>query len=144
MNWIKYSGNNNINIKLLKHRKEFSHSIETALWLASKTHTQTDRSYGIRNLRFLYRTLLLAVVTAITTRRITPELILVSSLKKVWILTIRCLKTILWLLTLGRIHQNINSSNNSQMIFVFFPTSLAKIFRQYKPFILPNTIAKTQ
>ena len=50
------------------------------VWLVR--HSQNKRSLAMSNLRLQYRTRLSAVVTAITTRRITPEILPVSSLRK--------------------------------------------------------------
>ena len=46
--------------------------------------------------------------------------------------------------SLGRIHHNIYRLNESLVFLVAFLTPLAKIFRLYKPFVLPKTIAKKQ
>ena len=68
-------------MELLKDR-EVLHQIATALCSASQSHTQNERSLKMSNLRLQYRTSLSAVVTAITTRRITPEILPVSSLRQ--------------------------------------------------------------
>ena len=81
MDQTQWRGQNKINMELLKDREEFSHRIETALCSASETQTQNELSLELSNLRLQYRTSLSAVVTAITTRRITPEILPVSSLR---------------------------------------------------------------
>ena len=68
MDQTQWSGQNNINMELLKDCEEFSHRIETALCSASETHTQNEQSLEMSNLRLQYRTSLSAVVTAITIR----------------------------------------------------------------------------
>ena len=46
--------------------------------------------------------------------------------------------------SLGRIHHNIYRLNESLVFLLMFLTPLAKIFRLYKPFILPKKIAEKQ
>ena len=97
------------------------------------------------NLRFQYRKSLSAVVSAITTRRITPEILPVSSLRK----SLKIKNTlfehdILTAYSLGRIHHNIYLFNESLVCLVVFSTHLAKIFRLYKPFVSPKQIAEKQ
>ena len=95
-------------MELLKDRDEFSHRIETALCSASETHIQNERLLEMSNLRLQYRTSLSAVVTAITTRRITPEILPVSSLRKsLKINNTLFVNDILTAYSLGRIHHNI-------------------------------------
>ena len=88
------------------------------------------------NLCLQYRTLLSAVVTAITTRRITPEILPVSSLRKGLKINSTLFENdILTAYSLSRIHHNIYRLNESLVFLVVVPTPLAKIFRLYKPFI---------
>ena len=54
MDQTQWSGQNNINMELLKDRKEFSHRIETALCSAIETHTRNERSLEMSNLRLQY------------------------------------------------------------------------------------------
>ena len=97
------------------------------------------------NLRLQYRTSLSAVVTAITTRRITPEISPVSSLRKSFKINTTLFENdILTVYSLGRIHHNIYRLNESLVFLSVFPTPLAKLFRLYKPFILPMKIAEKQ
>ena len=130
-------------MELLKDLEKFSHRIKTALCSASDPHTQNERSLKISNLRLQYSTSFSVVVTAITTRLITPEVLPVSLLKK-------CLNInntlfdndILTAYSLSKIHHNIYRLNERLIVFVVFPTAIAKIFRLYKPFILTNNIAE--
>ena len=139
----QWSGQSNINLELLKDREEFSHRIETALCSANETHTQNERSLEMSNGRLQYRTSLSAVVSAITTRRITPEILPISSLRK----SLKIDNTlfehdILTAYSLGRIHHNIYLLNESLVCLVMFPTPLANIFRRYKPFDLPKKLPR--
>ena len=96
------------------------------------------------NLRLQYRTSLSAVVTAITTRRITPEILPLSSLRKSLKINNTLFENdILTAYSLGRIHHNIYRLNESLIFLVVFPTPLAKIFRLYKPFVLPKTLPRS-
>ena len=132
-------------MQLLKNLEEFSHRIEIALCSDSETHTQNERSMEMSNIRLQYRTTLSAVVTAITTRQITPEILPVSSLRKSLNIKNNLFENnILTSYSLIRIHHNIYCLNKSLMFLVVFLSSLAKICRLYKPFVIPRTIAEKQ
>ena len=106
-------------------------------------HTQNERSLEMSNIRLQYRTSLSAAVTAITTRQITRKILPVSSLKKSLKINSTLFENdILTAYSLGKIHHNIYSLNESLVFLVVFLTPLAKLFRLYKPFILPKKIAK--
>ena len=84
-------------------------------------------------------------MTAITTRRITPEILPVNSFRQsLNINNTLFANDILTAYSLGSIHHNIYRLNESLIFLVVFPTSIAKIFRLYKPFILPKKIADKQ
>ena len=102
-------------------------------------HIHNERSLEMSNLHLQYRTSLSSVVNAITTRRITPEILPISSLKNTLNINNTLFeKDILTAYSLGRIHHNIYRLNENLVFFVVFPTPLAKIFRLYKPFVLPK------
>ena len=95
------------------------------------------------NLRLQYRTSLSEVVTAITTRRFTPDIFPVSSLRKSLNINNTLFEhDILTAYSLGRIHHNIYRFNESLVFLVMFPTPLPKLFRLNRPFILPKKIAE--
>ena len=68
-------------MEFLKDRDDFVHRIEEALCSASSTHTQNERVLKRNNLKIQYHNALSTVVGAITTHRITPEIIPISSLR---------------------------------------------------------------
>ena len=75
---------------------------------ASATHTQNKRILKESHLNMQYQNSLSAVVRAITSRRITPEKISVSSLRKKLSVNGSLYKNdILAAYSLGRIHHNI-------------------------------------
>ena len=69
-------------MEFLKDRDDYVHRIEEALCSASSTHIQNDRVLERNNLKIQYHNALSTVVGAIKTRRITPEIIPISSLRK--------------------------------------------------------------
>ena len=69
-------------MEFLKDRDDLVHRIEEALCSASSTHTQNKRVLERDNFNIQYNNALSTVVDAITTRRITPEIIPISSLRK--------------------------------------------------------------
>ena len=69
-------------MEYLKDRDDFVHRIEEALFSARSTHTQNERVLKRNNLKIQYHNAISTVVCAITTRRITPEIIPISSLRK--------------------------------------------------------------
>ena len=68
-------------MEFITDRDEFVHRIEDALCSASETHTQNERALEQSNLKIQYYSSLFTVVNAITTRRITHEIIPINSLK---------------------------------------------------------------
>ena len=58
------------------------HRIEEALCSDSSTHTQNERVLERNNFKIQYHNSLSTVESAITTRRITPEIFPISSLRK--------------------------------------------------------------
>ena len=69
-------------MEFVKDRDDILHRIEQALCYTSSIHTQNKRVLKRNNLKIQYYNALTTVVGAITTRRITPKLILISSLRK--------------------------------------------------------------
>ena len=84
------------------------------------------------------KNLLSSVVCAIITRRITPEIIPVSSLrKKLTVNKSLYEKDILAAYSLGRIHNNIYRLEESLIFLIVFPTPLSNVYTLYMPFPLP-------
>ena len=134
----QWTGQNNINLEFLKDRDEFVQRIEETLCSASAIHTDNERTLEKSNLKLHYSTSLSSVVTALTTRRITPEIIPVSSLRKSLNVNGTLFeKDILSAYSLGRIHHNIYRLNESLVFLVIFPTPIPKMYRLYKPVVLP-------
>ena len=115
------------------------HRIEEELCSASSTYTQNERVLERNNLKIQYHNALSTVVCAITTLRITPETILISSLRKS-LNTNRILfqNDILPAYSLGRIHHTIYRLNESLVFVIILPTPLPKLYSLYKPFVLPK------
>ena len=130
----QWKGQNNINTEILKDRDEFVHRIEEALCSASATHSDNERALERNNLKLQYRSSLSTVVTAITTRRITPEIIPVSSLRKYLKMNGTLFEhDILTAYSVGRIHHTIYRLQESLVFLVVFPTPLPKLYRLFKP-----------
>ena len=129
-----------INMGFLKDRDDFVHRIEEALCSARSTHTQNKRVVERNNLKIQYHNALRTVVSAIKTRRITPEIIPISSLRKS-LSTNQTLfqNDILASYSLGRIHHTIYRLNKSLVFLVILPTPLPKLYTLYKPFVLPQS-----
>ena len=89
------------------------------------------------NLKNQYYNALSTVVSAITTRRITPEIIPISSLRN----SLNTNKTLFQndicaAYSLGRIHHIIYRLNESLVFLVILPTPLPKLYTIYKLFVL--------
>ena len=78
----QWSGQHNINMEFLNDREDFVHRIEEVLCSASSNHTQNERVLERNNLKIQYHNALSTVVGAITTGRITPEIVPISSIRK--------------------------------------------------------------
>ena len=101
-------------------------------------HTQNERILEESNLKMQYQNSVSAVVRAITTRRITPEIIPVSSLRlKLSVNGSLSENNILAAYSLGRIHHNIYRLDESLIFLIVFPTPLANVYTLYMPFTLP-------
>ena len=128
-------------MEFLKDRDKFVHRIEEALCSASETHTQNERALEQSSLKIQYYSSLSAVINAITTRRITPEIIPINSLKyNLHINNTIFESDILSAYTLGRIDHNIYRLNQSLIFLVIFSTPIPTIFTLFKPFVLPHII----
>ena len=135
----QWRGQHNINIEFLKDRDDFVHRIEEALCSASSTHTQNKRVLDRNNFKIEYHNALSIVVSAIKTRRITPEIIPISSLRKNLNTNQTLFKNdILAAHSLGRIYPTIYRLNESLVFLVILPTPLPKLYTLYKPFVLPQ------
>ena len=85
-----------------------------------------------------YQNSLSAVVRAITSRRITPEIIFVSSLRnKLSVNGYLYENDIFAAYSLGRIHYNIYRLEESLILLIVFPTPLSNVYTLYMPFTLP-------
>ena len=110
----QWSGQHNMNVEFLKDRDDFVHRIEEALCSASSTHTQNERVLERNNLKIQYHNILRTVVGAIPTRRITSEIIPISSLRKSLNTNGTLFQNdILAAYSLGRIHHTIYRLNES-------------------------------
>ena len=69
-------------MEFFKYSDDFVHQIEVGLCSASSTYTQNKRVLQSNNLKIQYYNALSTVVSAITTRQITPEIIPISLLRK--------------------------------------------------------------
>ena len=134
-----WSGQHNINMEFLKESDDFVHRIEEALCSASSTHTQNERVLERNNLKIQYHNALSTFVNAITTRRITPEIIPISSLRKSLNTNGTLFQNdILAVYSFGRIHHTIYRLNESLVFLVILRSPLPKLYTLYKPFILPR------
>ena len=119
----QWSGQHNINMEFLKDCDDFVHRIEETLCSASSTHTQNERVLERNNLKIQYHNAISTVVNAITTRRITPEIILISSIRKSLNTNGTLFQNdILAAYSLGRIHHTIYRLNKSLVFLVILPT----------------------
>ena len=134
-----WNNQNHINLEMLKDRDDFVERIEGVICSASKTHSENEQILQSANLRLQYKNSLSTVVNAITTRRVNPEIIPISSLRKSLNLNGTLYeKDILTAYSLGRIHNNIYRLNESLVFLVVFPTPMPKMYRLYKPISLPK------
>ena len=134
----QWSNQKNINMEFLKDREDFVQRIEETLCSASATHTKNERKLEESSLKIQYQNSLSAVVRAITTRRITPEIIPVSSLRKKLAVPGSLYENdILAAYSLGRIHHNIYRLDESLIFLIVFPTPLSNVFTLYMPITLP-------
>ena len=91
------------------------------------------------NLKIQYHNAVSTVVRAIATRRITPKLISISSLRKSLNTNgILFQNYILAAYSLGRIHHTIYRLNDSLVFLVILPTPLPKLYTLYKPVYTAN------
>ena len=101
-------------------------------------HIQNERILEESNLKMQYQNSLSAVVRAITTPRITPEIIPVSSLRKTLSVNGSVYENdILAAYSLGRIHHNIYRLEESLIFLIVFPTPRSTVYTLYLPFTLP-------
>ena len=92
---------------------------------ALHTHTQNERILKESNLKMHYQNILSAVVCAITTRRITLEIIPVSSLrKKLSVNGFLYKNDILAAYSFNRINHNIYRLKKSLIFLIVFPIPL--------------------
>ena len=116
-----WNSQNQINLEMLKDRDDFVERIEGVICSASKTHSENEQILQSANLRLQYKNSLSTVVNAITTRRVNPEIIPISSLRKSLNLNGTLYeKDILTAYSLGRIHNNIYRLNESLVFLVVF------------------------
>ena len=136
----QWSSQHSINMEFLTDRDDYVHQIEEALCSDSSTHTQNERVLERNNLKIQYHNALSTVISAITTRRITPVIIPISSLRKSLNTNGSLFKTdILAAYSLGQIHHTIYRLNESLVFHVILPTPIPKLYTLYKPFVLPQT-----
>ena len=134
----QWSNQQNINLEFLKDREDFVQRIEETLCSASATHTTNERILEKSSLKMQYQNSLSAVVHAITTRRITPEIIPVSSLRrKLSIPGSLYENDILSAYSLGRIHHNIYRLDESLIFLIVFLTPYSNVYTLYMPITLP-------
>ena len=116
--------------------------MEEALCAASSTHSDNERLLEKNILKiyiiFQYHNSLSAVVKAITSRKITPDIVSVNSLRsKLDIRDTIYEHDMLAAYSLGRIHNNIYRINENLLFLIIFPTPYPIVFDLYKPFSLP-------
>ena len=134
----QWSNQQNINLEFLKDREDFVQRIEETLCSASTTHTNNERILEKSSLKMQYQNSLSRVVHAITTRRITPEIIPVSSLRNKLSVPGSLYETdILAAYSLGRIHHNIYRLDESLIFLIVFPTPFSNVYTLYMPITLP-------
>ena len=101
-------------MEILKNREQFVHRIEETLCSDSATYTANERTLERSNLRMKYRQSLSAVVNSLTNHRITPDIILVRSLRKSLMINGSLYEhDILTGFSLERIHHKIYCLNES-------------------------------
>lgn len=137
----QWENQNKINTEILKDRDIFFQKMEDALCAASAIHSENERKLEKSSLSLLYQNSLSKLVSAITSRKINPEIVSVSSLRKYLNINNSLYEhDILTAYSLGRIHHNIYLLHGNIVFLVIFPTPQPGLFRLYKPFILPKHV----